>query len=197
MFWSASTRKVSTHVFQLVSPRLYTSWCVCHFTRIRSEWVCIGPLEGCLLVMDGRFILSSSLFLLSVFITQISPAHISRPLVHFPALLPLFNLLIVLIWIAFTRRVGWLRFTPREWKSTEVAFRELWNTSWAAHDKWLFNASPAVTSSVSPCRLILIRVHQSPAVWSHIPISQRSRHVGVRYVRINQLCVCVCGEWEV
>lgn len=85
VFWSASTRKVSMHVFKLAFPWLYNSWSVFQI------WVCVGPLEGCLLVMDGRFILSSSLFLLSVFITQISPAHISRPLVHFPALLPLFN----------------------------------------------------------------------------------------------------------
>lgn len=74
----------------------YKSWCVCH--RIRSDCMCVlwislvclcsvradsrcglGRWRAVFSMMDGRFVLSSSLFLLSVCITQISPVHISRP----------------------------------------------------------------------------------------------------------------------
>lgn len=168
-------------------------------TRIRSEWVCIDTVL-CSVLGRWRAVcwwwMADSFWAPASFFCQCSLHKLAQctflaPSFTFPPFCRCLIPLIVLIWIAFTRRVGWLCFTPREWKSTEVAFRELGNTSWAARDKWLFNASPAVTSSMSPCRLILIRVHQSPAVWSHIPISQRSRHVGVRYVRINELCVCL------
>lgn len=160
----------------LMCLSLLTGWDAT--VRVLYEWVCtlvlctvdsrcsLGRWRAVCSMMDGRFILSSSLFLLSVCITQISPVHVSAVLFN-PANSSHLSS------VYTSERAACV--CPERIRNTECAFTELQEYLRSGRDEWVFNASPAG-------RLILIRVHQSPAVWSP------SRH---RFLLV-QGSVCLC-----